>query len=58
MTREEAQDKKKEAILTFLKKTKEGEYAEIDTAAITYARLTEQRERNLCDDEDYFYSVS
>ena len=46
---------KKEALLTFLKLTREGKFAEIEESSLTYARLKEQREET--PEEEYFYSV-
>ena len=36
--------KEKEALITFLKRTKEGEYAKIDERQLAYPRVKEQRE--------------
>ena len=46
---------KKEALLTFLKFTREGKFAKIEQSSFTYARLKEQREET--PQEEYFYSV-
>ena len=54
-----AKDEELKAILTFLQKTKDGEYTPIDksvvesreqTAGMTFIRQ--------CDDDDYYYSMS
>lgn len=49
-------EKKEEALLTFLKQTRDGKYAEIDEFSLPYARLEEQREETYYEDE-YYYSV-
>ena len=46
---------KKEALLTFLKFTREGKFAKIEESSLAYARLKEQREET--PQEEYFYSV-
>lgn len=46
---------KKEALLTFLKFTREGKFAKIEESSLAYPRLKEQREETL--QEEYFYSV-
>ena len=46
---------KKEALLTFLKFTREGKFAKIEETSLAYARLKEQREET--PQEEYFYSV-
>ena len=45
-----------EALLVFLKHTKEGKYAEIEESSIAYARLPEQREETYFE-EDFYYSM-
>lgn len=52
----ERQDEEK-AIITFLKRTKDGEYAKIDKTSLSYARMKEQREADYSDEEEYYYSV-
>jgi hypothetical protein len=44
------------ALLTFLKRTKEGKYAKIDESSLIYARIKIQREETYSD-EEYLYSV-
>jgi hypothetical protein len=50
--REEAE----KALLTFLKRTKDGEYAKIDERQLAYPRVKEQREPYYNDDE-YYYGI-
>jgi hypothetical protein len=45
----------KEALLTFLKLTREGKFVKIKESSLAYARLKEQREE--IPQEEYFYSV-
>jgi len=45
-----------EALITFLKRTKEGEYAKIDERQLAYPRVKEQREPYY-NDEEYYYSI-
>ena len=52
---EELKKKEEEALLTFLKRTREGEYAKIDESSLSYTRVKEQREELY--DEYYYYSV-
>jgi len=47
---------KKEALLTFLKLTRNGKFAKIEESSLAYARLKDQREEYLME-EEYFYSV-
>jgi len=47
--------RKKGALLTFLKLTREGSSPEIEESSLAYARLEEQREET--PQEEYFYSV-
>jgi hypothetical protein len=46
-----------EAILTFLKKTREGKFAEIDQASLEYVRISTLTEPNY-DEEAYLFSFS
>lgn len=46
---------KREALLTFLRFTREGKFAKIEETSLAYARLREQREE--VPEEEYFYSV-
>ncbi len=45
------------ALLSFLKRTKDGEYATIDPSSLSYARINEERE-DLYGEEDYLYGMS
>lgn len=55
--RKEENEKQANALLTFLKQTREGKYAKVDEQSLTYARIKEQREEVSFEDE-YYYSVS
>jgi len=46
---------RKEAILTFLRLTREGKFAEIEESSMVYTRMKEQREDP--PQEEYFYSL-
>ena len=50
-------EKQEEALLTFLRQTREGKYAKVDEQSLPYARIKEQREEVSLEDE-YYYSVS
>lgn len=52
----EKREKEEKALITFLKRTKEGEYAEIDERQIAYPRVKEQREPYYTD-EEYYYGI-
>ncbi len=43
-------------LITFLKRTKDGEYAKIDKSLLAYTRVKEQREPNY-NDEEYYYGI-
>ena len=43
-------------LITFLKRTKDGEYAKIDERQLAYPRVKEQREPYY-NDEEYYYSL-
>ncbi len=45
------------AILTFLKKTKEGKFAEVDLTSLEYVRISTMTEPNY-DEEAYLFSYS
>ena len=47
---------RKNALLTFLKLTREGKFAKIEESSLAYARFKEQREET--PQEEYFYSVT
>lgn len=44
------------ALITFLKRTKEGEYAKIEKSSLAYPRVKEQREPYY-NDEEYYYGI-
>jgi hypothetical protein len=52
----EERKKEEEALITFLKRTKDGEYAKIDKDSLAYSRVKEQREPYY-NDEEYYYSL-
>jgi hypothetical protein len=52
----EPKEKEKEALLTFLKLTREGKYATVDKSSLPYSRLKQQREESQYEDE-YFYGL-
>lgn len=54
--RESKKQNEEKALLTFLKRTKEGKYAKIEKSSIPYSRLKQQREEYYYEDE-YYYSV-
>ena len=45
-----------EALITFLKRTKNGEYAKIDERQLAYPRVKEQR-APYYNDEEYYYGI-
>ena len=45
-----------EALITFLKRTKNGEYAKIDERQLAYPRVKEQREPYY-NEEEYYYGL-
>ncbi len=47
-----------EQLLTFLRRTKEGEYAEIEESSLVYARMRERTEMVEPVEETIYYSVS
>jgi hypothetical protein len=44
-------------LLTFLQRTKDGEYAEVEKSSFPYCRITVQREEIYDDEEEYYYST-
>lgn len=48
--------KQMDTLLTFLEKTREGKYAEVEKSSLPYSRIEEQREEAYYEDE-YYYSV-
>jgi hypothetical protein len=50
-------EQEKNAILTFLKRTKEGEFAEVDITSLEYVRISAMTEPNY-EEEAYLFSYS
>jgi hypothetical protein len=46
---------KEKALITFLKRTKDGEYAKIDEQCFAYGRVKEQRDLQC--EEEYYYGI-
>ena len=53
--RKELTQKEERVLLTFLKRTKKGEYAKIDKNLLFYSRISEHREEPY--EDEYYYSV-
>jgi len=53
---QEAKGKEK-ALLTFLTRTREGEYAPIDEGSLPYSRINEDSE-TIINSEEFYYGVS
>jgi len=53
----EGKDEEK-ALLTFLRRTREGKYAPIEKNSLPYARITEESEIIESSEEEYYYSIS
>jgi len=51
------EEKQEEALVTFLKKTKDGEFTEIGSATLTYMRFPDLFEPDY-EEEAYFFSYS
>jgi hypothetical protein len=45
-------------LLSFLKRTREGEYAQVDKSSIPYSRIIEERETVESPEEEFYYSIS
>jgi hypothetical protein len=45
-------------LLSFLKRTKEGKYAQVDNSSIPYSRIIEERETIESFEEEFYYSIS
>lgn len=45
-------------LISFLKRTKEGEYAPIEESSLPYARLKEEAESVEVYEEEYYYGLS
>lgn len=56
LKKSEEREKEEKALITFLKRTKEGEYAKIDERQLAYPRVKEQREPYY-NDEEYYYGI-
>lgn len=56
LNKDKRREEEEKALITFLKRTKEGEYAKIDESVIASARVKEQREPYY-NDEEYYYGV-
>jgi hypothetical protein len=50
-------EQEKSAILTFLKRTKEGEFAEVDMTSLEYVRISAMTEPNY-EEDAYLFSYS
>ena len=50
--------REEQALLRFLKQTKEGKYAKIDESSMDYVRVREERETIDSFTETYYYSLS
>jgi len=50
--------KNKEMYIKFLKRTKKGDYGEINKKYIKYPRIKEIRQEYLVEEDDYYYSMS
>jgi len=48
---------KEEELMTFLTKSKEGEYAEVDQASLAYLRLEIEAEDEDLQEPVYYYSI-
>ena len=49
---------KKDILIEFLRKTKNGEYALVEDTALPYARMNIDMEDLSCNSEVYYYGVS
>ncbi len=45
-------------LLSFLKRTRDGKYAQIDKSSIPYSRIIEERETVESLEEEFYYSIS
>jgi hypothetical protein len=55
--RKKIRQKEEKDLLTFLKKTRKGEYAKIDKSLLSYSRIKELREEPYYEEDEYYYSV-
>lgn len=58
MEREEQIRLEEEGLLTFLKRTADGEYAAVERTSLPYVRIEAQTETISNIDECYYYSIS
>ncbi len=56
MEKEKYVPSEEDVLLTFLKKTSDGEYATIERTSIPYARIEAQTEVQVAFEEEYYYS--
>lgn len=56
LKKSEEREKEEKALITFLKRTKDGEYAKIEKSSLAYPRVKEQREPYYSD-EEYYYGI-
>ncbi len=49
-------EKEEIALITFLKRTKDGKYARIDERQLAYSRIKKQREQHYTE-EEYYYGI-
>ena len=55
--KDKEREEEEKVLITFLKRTKDGEYAKIDEKQLAYPRVKEQREPYY-NDEEYYYGIS
>jgi len=51
-------EEEKEALLTFLKQTKDGKFAKIDKSSLPYTRMKQLREAFEREEDVYYYGTS
>ncbi len=56
MISKKSKEIKEKSLTTFLKRTKDGEYAKIDKSSLAYTRVKEQREPYY-NEEEYYHSL-
>ncbi len=56
LKKSEEREQEEKALITFLKRTKEGKYAKIDKSSLAHPRVKEQREP-IYNEEEYYYSL-
>jgi hypothetical protein len=47
-----------EILISFLRRTREGKYAQIDETSLPYSRISEERETVASLEEEFYYSIS